>query len=101
VCLWGSRSCVTTRCELRQLLEDSFGHSRAELFHRLKRNRFNPTKTSAGRNRSPRQDTALLVGRPLDVLGFEQAVPLFNDFNYRPRPVFQSYSGLYAYLNAV
>ncbi len=27
----------------------------------------------------------------LDVLGFEQAIALFNKFNYRPRPVFQSY----------
>jgi hypothetical protein len=30
----------------------------------------------------------------VDVLGFEQAVALFNKFNYRPRPVFQSY-GVY------
>lgn len=28
----------------------------------------------------------------LDVLGFEQAVAIYNDFNYQPRPVFQSYS---------
>ena len=28
----------------------------------------------------------------VDVLGFEQAIALFNDFNYTPRPVFQSYS---------
>ena len=28
----------------------------------------------------------------IDVLGFEQAIALFNDFNYTPRPVFQSYS---------
>ena len=31
-------------------------------------------------------------GATIDVLGFEQAVALFNKFNYRPRPVFQSYS---------
>jgi hypothetical protein len=30
--------------------------------------------------------------RPLDVVGFEQDVVLFNRFNYVPRPVFQSYS---------
>ena len=27
----------------------------------------------------------------IDILGFEQAIALFNKFNYRPRPVFQSY----------
>jgi hypothetical protein len=28
----------------------------------------------------------------VDILGHEQAIALFNKFNYRPRPVFQSYS---------
>jgi hypothetical protein len=28
----------------------------------------------------------------VDVLGFEQGIALFNDLNYQPRPVFQSYS---------
>ncbi len=28
----------------------------------------------------------------VDILGFEQALALYNKFNYRPRPVFQSYS---------
>lgn len=28
----------------------------------------------------------------VDVLGYEQAIVLFNKFNYHPRPVFQSYS---------
>lgn len=38
-------------------------------------------------------DTQLLVGdASVDVLGFEQAIALYNNFNYRPRPVFQSYS---------
>jgi hypothetical protein len=34
----------------------------------------------------------------LDVLGFEQAVAIFNGFNYQPRPVFQSYSAYTPYL---
>lgn len=34
----------------------------------------------------------LIGDSPVDVLGFEQAIALFNDFNYTPRPVFQSYS---------
>lgn len=29
---------------------------------------------------------------PVDVLGFEQAIALFNELNYTPRPIFQSYS---------
>lgn len=37
--------------------------------------------------------TRKLVGRAsLDVLGHEQATAIFNDFNYRPRPILQSYS---------
>jgi hypothetical protein len=31
-------------------------------------------------------------GATIDVLGFEQAIALFNDLNYRPRPVIQSYT---------
>lgn len=30
--------------------------------------------------------------RTLDVFGFDQAIAIYNKFNYRPRPVFQSYS---------
>ena len=34
-----------------------------------------------------------IVGKStVDVLGFEQGVAIFNKFNYRPRPVIQSYS---------
>ncbi|MBI3887210.1 MAG: DUF2029 domain-containing protein [Opitutae bacterium] len=37
--------------------------------------------------------TRELVGdATVDILGFEQGVALFNKFNYRPRPVIQSYS---------
>ncbi|MGY8719875.1 MAG: hypothetical protein ACKVI3_19075, partial [Verrucomicrobiia bacterium] len=37
--------------------------------------------------------TRELIGdASVDVLGFEQAIALFNNFNYTPRPVFQSYS---------
>lgn len=37
--------------------------------------------------------TRATVGRStIDVLGWEQGVALFNNFNYTPRPVFQGYS---------
>ncbi|MSU45623.1 MAG: hypothetical protein EXS42_00485 [Lacunisphaera sp.] len=37
--------------------------------------------------------TSAVVGhRSLDVFGYDQAVAIYNKFNYRPRPVFQSYS---------
>jgi hypothetical protein len=37
--------------------------------------------------------TRELIGdASVDVLGFEQAIALFNGFNYTPRPIFQSYS---------
>ena len=43
--------------------------------------------------------TREIVGRAtLDVLGFEQAAALFNNFNYTPRPIFQSYSVFTPYL---
>ncbi|WP_221032943.1 hypothetical protein [Actomonas aquatica] len=39
------------------------------------------------------EKTKQLVGdASLDVLGYEQAIALFNNFNYTPRPIFQSYS---------
>lgn len=41
---------------------------------------------------------ALVKGGTVDVLGFEQAVALYNGFNYRPRPVFQGYSAYTPYL---
>lgn len=34
---------------------------------------------------------AVIGDKPVDMLGNEQAYIFFNDFNYRPRPVFQSY----------
>lgn len=43
--------------------------------------------------------TKTTVGRAtVDVLGFEQGVAIFNDFNYQPRPVFQGYSAYTPYL---
>lgn len=43
--------------------------------------------------------TRQIVGRAsLDVLGFEQATAIFNDFNYQPRPAIQSYSVFTPYL---
>lgn len=36
--------------------------------------------------------TRAVIGQaPIDVLGYEQAIALYNGFTYRPRPVFQSY----------
>ncbi len=43
--------------------------------------------------------TRARVGRAsLDILGFEQATAIFNDFNYQPRPAIQSYSVFTPYL---
>jgi hypothetical protein len=38
------------------------------------------------------QMRAVIGKGSVDVLGFEQAVVIYNQFTYRPRPVFQSYS---------
>jgi len=52
------------------------------------------------RVRMPRTGDA--IGQAsVDVLGFEQGVALFNDFNYHPRPVFQSYSAYTPYLSGL
>lgn len=41
-----------------------------------------------------------IVGQgTIDVFGFELAVALYNDFNYRPRPVIQSYSAYRPHLS--
>jgi hypothetical protein len=43
--------------------------------------------------------TRAVIGQaPIDVLGYEQAIALYNGFTYRPRPVFQSYSAYTPYL---
>ena len=50
-------------------------------------------KLEAERNNTLLRKTKATVGdSTIDVLGFEQAIALFNDFNYTPRPVFQGYS---------
>ena len=44
--------------------------------------------------------TKQVVGRAsLDVLGYEQAIAIFNQFNYQPRPVLQSYSAYRPHLS--
>jgi hypothetical protein len=53
--------------------------------------------TAKARHALPK--TKALVGREsVDVFGFEQAIALLNEFNYRPRPVFQSYSAYDSFL---
>ncbi|MDB6115466.1 MAG: hypothetical protein JWQ62_2411, partial [Lacunisphaera sp.] len=42
---------------------------------------------------------AIVKRASLDVLGFEQAIALYNGFNYQPRPVFQGYSAYTPYLS--
>lgn len=57
-------------------------------------------KMEAERSNVDLRKTKAAVGRAsLDVLGFEQAVALYNQFNYQPRPVFQGYSAYTPYLS--
>lgn len=57
-------------------------------------------KLEAERNTVELSKTKAVVGSAsLDVLGFEQAVALYNGFNYQPRPVFQGYSAYTPYLS--
>jgi hypothetical protein len=57
-------------------------------------------KMQAERSNVDLRKTKATVGRnSLDVLGYEQAVAIFNDFNYKPRPVFQGYSAYTPYLS--
>ena len=41
---------------------------------------------------------SIVQDEPIDVFGSEQAIAVLNDFNYRPRPVFQSYSAYTPFL---
>jgi hypothetical protein len=44
--------------------------------------------------------TRKIVGQAsLDVIGYEQAIAIYNGFNYRPRPVLQSYSAYRPHLS--
>ncbi|MBX3749978.1 MAG: hypothetical protein KF897_07820 [Opitutaceae bacterium] len=45
------------------------------------------------------QTRATIGGASVDVLGYEQAVAIYNQFNYRPRPVLQSYSAYRPHLS--
>ena len=45
-----------------------------------------------------RKTRELVKRAPLDILGYEQATAIFNDFNYQPRPAIQSYSVFNPYL---
>lgn len=57
-------------------------------------------RMEAERNAVDLRKTKSVVGQAsLDVLGFEQAVALYNGFNYQPRPVFQGYSAYTPYLS--
>lgn len=56
-------------------------------------------RLEAERNAADLRKTKDKVGdATLDVLGFEQAVAIYNGFNYQPRPVFQGYSAYTPYL---
>lgn len=46
-----------------------------------------------------RKVRATVGSSSVDVLGFEQAVALYNRLNYQPRPVFQGYSAYTPYLS--
>jgi hypothetical protein len=57
-------------------------------------------KFEAERSAVDLRKTRSVVGNAsIDVLGFEQAVALYNGFNYQPRPVFQGYSAYTPYLS--
>lgn len=57
-------------------------------------------RMEAERNNVDLKKTKSTVGRDsVDVLGFEQAVAIYNGFNYQPRPVFQGYSAYTPYLS--
>lgn len=57
---------------------------------------------AVARNSTVMPQTKELVGdATVDVLGSDQGVALFNRFNYRPRPVIQSYSTFTPFLSAL
>ncbi len=57
-------------------------------------------KLQAERDTVDLKKTKSVVGQSsVDVLGYEQAVAIYNGFNYQPRPVFQGYSAYTPYLS--
>ena len=74
---------------LQERFFDSFIHLQnpSEMVERYK------AKLAEQRGLCDLPETRAIVGKAsIDMLGFEQGAILFNDFNYQPRPVFQSYS---------
>lgn len=98
--LWGIESA------LYHTMRTCFGIIEGKIWTNLERT-FDPAGTKLvyhdrlvnARDNANLVQTRAVVGRStVDVLGFEQAVALFNDLNYRPRPIFQSYSVFTPYL---
>ena len=64
----------------------------ATVFHPVAQHESFLTRTMAARKAADLPVARSLIGNAsVDVLGYEQSIALLNQFNYRPRPIFQGY----------
>lgn len=99
-CLWGTENALygVTRGSLGILQERIWRNVETSLYPADTWSRYE-TRLLQARSTVDLPQTKKIVGRStVDVLGYEQAVAIFNDLNYRPRPVIQSYSVFTSYL---
>ena len=100
LCLWGIENALygVTRGSAGIVQERIWRNIEATLNPADTRMRYETSLLKA-RTATDLAQTRKIVGQSaIDVLGYEQAVAIFNNLNYRPRPVIQSYSVFTSYL---
>lgn len=93
LCLWG------TEAALHGVIRNALGNFQTRVIGNLDQiSRWDYTRGSYANSLQLKQSEhdlhqiRKIVGdAPIDILGFEQGVAIFNRFNYRPRPLIQSY----------
>lgn len=83
------REAVVERGEMRLDFYRTLGAQHGQALERI---------AAAREKHAMPKTTELLAGRSVDVLGVNQSLAYYNGWNYRQRPVFQSYSAYTAHL---
>lgn len=93
-CILGMRGTFTSNIDYAAAITNNRLIERVKQFGDLSRTRSElEGQVDHWKREAKLEKTQAMVGESsLDVLGFEQAIALFNEFNYTPRPIFQSYS---------
>lgn len=93
LCLWGMEDTITGCVRYsKTIVESKIQANLRAATHWAETGQRYRQQLALARRENGLPLTREIVGRStVDVLGYEQGVALFNDFNYRPRPVIQGY----------